>query len=153
MLPERTGWFLLAFSVVTAAQGARIQDAFQPGKRGAVAPEYLKEKGVVRMRSVKFRVPLEPPRKLPFAMRLNFFPDKNFEVIWERAARQSGSGLVEWTGRTRGSPIENAAMVVGGGLVTANVIPGNRMVYQVRTAPDSTIWIREFDATSLPAER
>lgn len=136
-----------------ASPGANIPDAFQPDTKNVVPPGYIREKGVTRVRAVKSRILLEPPRSLPYRMRFNFFRDSKFEVVWERISRQKETGAVEWTGRIGGSPIENAGMVVEGGRVTANVNPGNQKVYQVRTAEDLTIWVREFDLTTLPSDR
>jgi hypothetical protein len=128
-------------------------EAFQPLRNSGPAPAHLRETGVTRLRAVRTSAAFPAKPRLPLKMRMNFFPDTSIEVIWERAVKDPATGAIEWTGRVTGSRLENAAMIVNGRTITANVNPGRGKIYQVRTGPGDVLWIREFKPAALPADR
>jgi len=127
--------------------------AFRDLAHAPATPGYLREPGVRRIRAVvadmnifggnaagKFR------RKgaaaaAPVAM--NFFADTLLMIRW-KTADQSG-GLITWTGMVDGARYGHAVLVVSGRSLTGNFTRGDGLLYQVRTAEDGTVWVRELD--------
>lgn len=124
--------------------------AFRAPSHPPPVPDYLREAGVKRLR------PVIPNRTLfnaaaasrfsrrrgePIAM--NFFPDAVLMIRWQ-AVDQSRDRII-WTGTVDGTPYGHAVLVVSGRSLTGNFTRGDGLMYQVRTAENGTVWIRELD--------
>lgn len=106
-------------------------------------PDYLSEPEVIRLRPVNFNFSAFNKRKVPVRMRLNFSRGAEPVVIWEKVEPAAGGDGWAWTGRIAGTEFGSAALVLTNGAVTGNVNTGGGTIWQIRTAPDTSIWVRE----------
>ena len=76
-------------------------------------------------------------------MRLNFFKDAEPIVIWDTVEKTADGSGWAWTGRVAGTEFGTAALVLTNRAVTGNINSGASIIWQIRTAPDGSVWVRE----------
>lgn len=86
----------------------------------------------------------------PSTVLLNFFGNAMLRVHWQTV--EFTNGAVTWNGAVEGAPPGNATLLFNAGVVTANITRGAGLIYQIRTAPDGTVWLLEVDQKAFPNE-
>ena len=145
--------FLLATGCVHAAPQTKAPAAFSTPGRIGEPPATLKERGVRRVRPVEINLNLfDRSKALPLHIEMNFFPDVNISVQWDRVETVNQPSGFMWTGSVSGTPGGHAAIVISGSTVSGNISRGDGWIYEIRTTEDGRRWVREINQRDFPEE-
>lgn len=152
-------------SVLAQNSSTPKRSAFREIPIVAIPASYLSERTVTRARNVGMNRALfdsEAARQLStrkvadpgslMSVEMSFFPDVSLTVSWSSVTQSDDKVNFIWTGKIEGNPFGSAVLIASGDLVTANINPGDGLVYQIRTLNDKT-WIREIDQTRFRDEK
>ena len=168
-LATKVGWAVLfvicsGFVVSVASSGERPV-AFRDTGSSPRIPSNMLDPTVLRVRPVflntalfsasathRLASRLKHDRSACVHVVMNVFPDVVLQVCWNSAEENEQGGIV-WTGSLESAPHGDAVLIIAGRSVTGNISRGNGKLYQIRTAEDGTIWLREIDQTKFPKEK
>jgi hypothetical protein len=137
-------------SCMHASTQVKASPVFTPTSVAAEVPAELQGRGVRRVRAVE--IDLELFRGGPRPAEMNFFPDAALTVEWKNVEKVEVPPGVVWSGTVVGSPLGQAAMVISGRNITANITRGDGFMYQIRTSADGRWWVREIDQKEFPRD-
>jgi len=158
---------LVSAACLHASPGVKAPQAFAPARVIAASrPQNLQAQGVRRLRHVTMKLELfseiraqefikQKRENADWSQRIemNFFPNVNITVGWNQVEpADQPSGFV-WSGKVVGAPAGHAVLAISGKNVTATVTRGDGWIYEVRTAADGELWVREIDQKTFPKER
>ena len=86
-------------------------------------------------------------------IEMNFFPNVNITVGWNQVQRTDEPSGFVWSGNVVGAPAGHAVLAISGRNITATVTRGDGWIYEIRTAADGELWVREIDQKKFPRER
>src|SRR5262245_22527102 len=114
--------FLLAMGCLHAAPQTKTPAAFTSPERADEPPASLKGRGVRRVRPVEVNLSLFDRSQVPgVRMQMNFFPDVNMTVVWERVEPVNQPSGFLWTGSVVGTPGGRATVVISGTTISGNI--------------------------------
>jgi len=158
---------LFSAACLHASRGLKAPEAFARGgvTTGSGATN-LEGQGVRRVRRVMMNLELFGETQARQFMgqkrdkadgnqpvEMNFFPNVRITVGWNQVERVDRPSGFVWSGTVVGAPAGHAVMAISGKNVTATVTRGDGWIYEIRTAPDGGLWVREIDQKKFPKER
>ncbi|MBI3684251.1 MAG: hypothetical protein HY235_28075 [Acidobacteria bacterium] len=122
-------------------------------------PAYMQEASVRRLRAVKCNTSLFDEQaarrfqshkgKNSAATTFHLFAGTALRARWRKVEGSPDGQGWTWTGSVDGARYGHAVLISNGSQITANLSRGDGLLYQIRTAADGVIWVREIDQSRL----